>query len=85
MAFGTGFEMIEPTPKHPRIDDLLTAMTGKARAYTIRAHKCMTCTSPVNQFRDSLSLKEYQISGMCQACQDSVFGIDDTSEEPINV
>lgn len=25
-------------------------------------------------FRDELSAKEYYISGMCQACQDSVFG-----------
>jgi hypothetical protein len=25
-------------------------------------------------FRDKLSAKEYYISGMCQACQDSVFG-----------
>lgn len=76
--------MLEPTPKHPRIDDLLTAMTGKSRHTVIANHQCMTCTSPVNQFRDSLSLKEYQISGMCQACQDSVFGIDDT-DDPIDI
>lgn len=25
-------------------------------------------------FRDELSAKEYYISGMCQSCQDSVFG-----------
>lgn len=28
------------------------------------------------QFRDELSAKEYYISGMCQECQDSVFGKD---------
>lgn len=28
-------------------------------------------------FRDELSAKEYYISGMCQSCQDSVFGIED--------
>lgn len=28
-------------------------------------------------FRDELSAREYRISGMCQACQDSVFGVDD--------
>lgn len=27
-------------------------------------------------FRDELSAKEYYISGMCQDCQDSVFGKD---------
>lgn len=25
-------------------------------------------------FRDALSLREYRISGMCQNCQDEVFG-----------
>lgn len=25
-------------------------------------------------FRDALSLREYQISGLCQACQDQFFG-----------
>ena len=28
-------------------------------------------------FRDELSAREYYISGMCQACQDSVFGGED--------
>lgn len=26
------------------------------------------------EFRDSLSLKEYRISGLCQVCQDETFG-----------
>jgi hypothetical protein len=28
-------------------------------------------------FRDDLSRKEYQISGMCQRCQDDIFGADE--------
>ena len=28
-------------------------------------------------FKDELSAKEYYISGMCQACQDSMFGAGD--------
>ncbi len=46
---------------------------------------CATCGKPPTDtgrndcplafmFRDELSAKEYYISGMCQACQDSVFG-----------
>ena len=35
---------------------------------------CPTCTKPVGTFRDSLSYKEFGISGMCQACQDEIFG-----------
>jgi hypothetical protein len=37
---------------------------------------CPTCGEPIAGFRDELSLREYKISGMCQACQDSVFGED---------
>ncbi len=36
--------------------------------------KCPTCDADVGEFRDALSAKEFSISGMCQACQDSVFG-----------
>lgn len=40
---------------------------------------CMTCLEPfdVNDpsaFNDELSRREFSISGMCQACQDSTFG-----------
>ena len=32
------------------------------------------CGGIANQFSDSLSKKEYRIGGMCQTCQDFVFG-----------
>ena len=35
---------------------------------------CPTCGQKVLEFRDKLSAKEFEISGMCQECQDSVFG-----------
>ena len=35
---------------------------------------CVICKKPIAGFRDELSEKEYRISGMCQECQDSVFG-----------
>lgn len=34
---------------------------------------CKTTISNLSDFRDSLSLKEFEISGLCQACQDMVF------------
>lgn len=34
---------------------------------------CVFGCGPVS-FRDALSKKEYSISGMCQQCQDKVFG-----------
>lgn len=38
--------------------------------------KCVfcECTIDPHSFRDELSAKEYKISGMCQACQDQIFG-----------
>ena len=36
---------------------------------------CVTCHKPIGEFRDNLSAKEYKISGMCQDCQDEIFGI----------
>ena len=68
---------MEPTIKSTGIESLLTAITGKDRGETIRAGKCTTCTAEditSGSFRDSLSVKEYTISGMCQECQDKVFG-----------
>ncbi len=35
---------------------------------------CPTCGGSIGPFRDRLSRKEFGISGICQKCQDSVFG-----------
>jgi hypothetical protein len=35
---------------------------------------CPVCKQKIGEFRDSLSRKEYEISGLCQKCQDEVFG-----------
>ena len=44
---------------------------------------CVTCSKPVGPFKDSLSSKEYRISGMCQACQDSVFESEEEEGEEL--
>ena len=41
--------------------------------------ECPTCGGPIEKlsdFRDALSRREFRISGMCQKCQDEVFGDD---------
>ena len=51
-------------------------------AKAIRGHnalgagRCPTCHDEISTFRNALSLREFGISGMCQDCQDSVFGKD---------
>lgn len=38
--------------------------------------KCPICQASIHMedFKDPLSIREYQISGMCQKCQDKIFG-----------
>lgn len=61
---------------------MVSELAGKDRIATIKAGGCMTCSKyddgqerlSREYFRDLRSVKEYGISGMCQECQDSVFG-----------
>jgi hypothetical protein len=34
---------------------------------------CVICKNKVTPFKNELSAKEYEISGMCQSCQDDIF------------
>lgn len=38
---------------------------------------CPLCSKEIIDFKDRLSLKEFYISGICQACQDKTFGGED--------
>ena len=65
------------TTKHPEIDALLTVVFGVDRVETISQGICAGCGHDVlnTSFRDPLSFKEFTISGLCQPCQDEVFGV----------
>lgn len=71
--------MAEPTPKAPVLASLLDRMAN--RTASIQVDKCIPaplgCGGDAVEFRDALSEKEYRISGLCQKCQDSVFGTGD--------
>lgn len=59
--------------KSPMIKALLKSLAG----FDAEAGLCSMCgkvTGDTQDFRDSLSRTEYEISGMCQSCQDEVFG-----------
>ena len=66
--------MAKPTPKSPRLNKLLSSLAGRDREQTIRDDLCIRCGMEARTFRDGLSVKEYSISGLCQLCQDVVFG-----------
>lgn len=75
--------MAVPSEKNPEIDQLVTKLTGIDRQAVIKSDRCVPppigCGGPAVEFRDDLSRKEYSISGLCQKCQDSIFGDDDPS------
>lgn len=42
----------------------------------VEANLCPMCKKEIdfNEFKDELSRREFKISGLCQHCQDSIFG-----------
>lgn len=68
--------MTEPSPKSPYIERLLEGMSS--RSTSISKEQCIPkpigCGRPATEFRDRLSRKEFTISGLCQECQDKIFG-----------
>lgn len=55
--------------------DIVGAIFPEAVA-NVEAGRCATCGIEMKdqKFRDALSQKEFEISGMCQVCQDETFG-----------
>ena len=68
--------MATPTDKNVEIDSALNMLNpeGKGRRESISADVCVFCNGSAAKFKDALSVKEYRISGLCQKCQDEVFG-----------
>ena len=63
---------IEEGPEDTQVDVL-----GKSKCYSnlVSEEGCNTCpTEYPLTFKNLTSYKEYQIAGMCQKCQDEVFG-----------
>jgi hypothetical protein len=68
--------MAEPSRKSPEMTKLLDQLTD--RSYSIGADRCVEppygCGRSATEFRDRTSKKEFSISGLCQYCQDLLFG-----------
>jgi len=65
--------------KSRQIENLIDAIIGKpnGRIIAIKTRLCIPepigCGKSINGFRDQLSAREYDISGLCQECQDKKF------------
>jgi len=69
---------MKPSEKSPlmqsALDSLSNNLFGRSRTEAIELNICVDCGNPAKDFRDKLSEREYTISGLCQKCQDKVFG-----------
>ncbi len=67
----------KPPLKTPSMERLLEEMGqeifGRSRSLAEAGAQCICCGKPATEFRDELSRREYQISRLCQVCQDKVF------------
>jgi hypothetical protein len=50
---------------------------GRSRTIALAGNECVKCGEFNLEFRDELSRKEYGISGLCQCCQDGIFGTEE--------
>lgn len=60
--------------RDPAIQNFIEAVFPE-ETQNIKEGKCPFCAEPINMddFKDDLSRKEFEISGMCQKCQDDFF------------
>jgi hypothetical protein len=64
--------MATPSKKNPEIENILETLFGRTSAITTDV--CVSCDEPATEFEDERSRKEYSISGLCQKCQNEIFG-----------
>ena len=71
---------MKPSVKSEQVEESITEIFGHDRRSLIVGNQCVPppigCGQPATEFRNAISAKEYSISGLCQQCQDSFFGVD---------
>ena len=75
---------MEPTNKSNPINSMLASVFGVDRVKTITEGYCVSCDTTgivATSFRDDISRKEFAISGLCQSCQDDIFGVGEPDDE----
>ena len=67
--------MAKATYKDLSLNNAVKDIFGFDRVNSISNDICVSCKKEAKEFKDPISRKEYIISGLCQTCQDKVFGI----------
>lgn len=85
---GRQFVWADPPPRQEKLAFTSKHGDPRKRSFTqfaarvigghnaLNAGRCPTCSEEIAGFRNDISEKEFSISGMCQKCQDSTFGVD---------
>jgi hypothetical protein len=55
-------------------DEVALKSFGRSRTLAISGHCCVKCGKDATKFKDEVSKREFKISGLCQHCQDDVWG-----------
>ena len=70
--------MLIPTEKAIAVERTLADVFGVNRVEAVLNEVCVEapigCGQPVEGFRTDLNAREYEISGLCEKCQDRYFG-----------
>ena len=61
-------------------EEMAFKLFGRSRTLAIAGNGCVKCGESAVDFRDELSRKEFGISGLCQPCQDGIFGVEGDDE-----
>ncbi len=61
-------------------EEMAFKLFGRSRTLAIAGNGCVKCGESAVDFRDELSRKEFGISGLCQGCQDGIFGVEGDDE-----
>ena len=54
-------------------DSVSMSIYGRNRSECLKTDTCVACGNRAAGFKDAVSRREYQISAMCQVCQDDTF------------
>ena len=58
-------------------EDSAMSLFGRSCTVAMSNGQCVKCGEFNLEFNDELSRKEYGISGLCQCCQDIIFGTEE--------
>ena len=58
-------------------EEMAMELYGRSLKLSQAGKQCVKCGELAVEFNDELSRKEYGISGLCQCCQDGIFGVEE--------